>query len=98
MISAHCPIPPSGPDGVGDYSVHIEEQRYIGHGTMSPEGTADVQYLCRAAKVCVRVCAWVCACVNVCVHRVFITTHEKNDKIAVAEKLHIYLMFSSKYE
>ena len=34
-----------------DYNVHVEEQRCIGHDTMSPGGTGDVQYLCRAAKV-----------------------------------------------
>lgn len=42
---------PAGPDGVTDYKVEIKDPKYIGHGTMSPEGTGDVQYLCRAAEV-----------------------------------------------
>ena len=42
---------PVGPDGIADYKVQIKDPKYIGHGTMSPEGTGDVQYLCRAAKV-----------------------------------------------
>lgn len=33
-----------------------------------------------------------------CPHRIFITVREKNDKMTVTEKLHIYSMFSSKYE
>ena len=44
-------IHPAGPDGVTDYKVEIKDPKYIGHGTMSPEGTGDVQYLCRAAEV-----------------------------------------------
>lgn len=42
---------PVGPDGIADYKVQIKDPKYIGHETMSPEGTGDVQYLCRAAKV-----------------------------------------------
>ena len=34
-----------------DYRVQVKDPKYIGHGTMSPEGTGDVQYLCRAANV-----------------------------------------------
>ena len=49
--STYCLHMYLGPDGVTDYNVHVEEQRCIGHDTMSPEGTGDVQYLCRAAKV-----------------------------------------------
>eukprot|EP00118_Oscarella_pearsei_P026128 m.309452 g.309452 ORF g.309452 m.309452 type:complete len:147 (+) comp46538_c0_seq1:78-518(+) len=42
----------TGPDGIGDFHAKVEEQRYVGIGTMSPEGTSDVNYLCRPAPEC----------------------------------------------
>ena len=41
----------TGPDGVGDYNVHVEEQFFVGYGSMSPEASSDTQYLYRAAPV-----------------------------------------------
>ena len=41
----------TGPDGNGDFKVHVEEQRFIGHGNMSPEASGDTNYLYRAAPV-----------------------------------------------
>lgn len=41
----------TGPDGIGDHRVQVEEQRYIGHTTASPEATADLHYIVRAPKV-----------------------------------------------
>ena len=39
----------SGPDGIKDHCVTVEdEHRYVGEGTMSPEGTSDVSYLWKA--------------------------------------------------
>ena len=54
-----CPIPlmprkfltHTGPDGNGDFKVRVEEQRFIGHGSMSPEASGDTNYLYRAAPV-----------------------------------------------
>ena len=40
----------TGPDGICDHSVTVEpEHRYVGIGTMSQEGTSEVDYLWRAA-------------------------------------------------
>ncbi len=41
----------TGPDGIGDHKVKVEEQRYTGHTCASPEATGDVKYICRGAKV-----------------------------------------------
>ena len=41
----------AGPDGIGDFRVRVEEQQFIGHGSMSPEASSDTQYLYRAAQV-----------------------------------------------
>jgi hypothetical protein len=42
----------TGPDGVGDFRVKVEDQQHIGIGTMSPEGTSDVRYLSRSGPNC----------------------------------------------
>ncbi|KAK6298570.1 hypothetical protein J4Q44_G00316250 [Coregonus suidteri] len=40
----------TGPDGIGDYRARlIDFPRYIGDGPLSPEGTSDLNYLCRPA-------------------------------------------------
>ena len=39
----------TGPDGVGDFRVNVIDPRFVGIGTMSSEGTSDVNYLCRSA-------------------------------------------------
>ncbi|XP_020358162.1 uncharacterized protein C4orf45 [Oncorhynchus kisutch] len=40
----------TGPDGIGDYKARlIDFPRYIGVGPLSPEGTSDLNYLCRPA-------------------------------------------------
>ena len=41
----------SGPDAIRDHQVAVDdEHRYVGEGTMSPEGTSEVEYLWRAPK------------------------------------------------
>ena len=41
----------SGPDGIGDHRTTVVEQRYVGHGCMSPESSSDTEYLYRSAPV-----------------------------------------------
>lgn len=39
----------TGPDGIRDYKAKVDaEHRYVGEGTMSPEGTSEADYLWRA--------------------------------------------------
>lgn len=40
-----------GPDGITDHQVTVIDRKYVGIGTMSPEGTSDLNYLWRATKV-----------------------------------------------
>lgn len=41
----------SGPDGVGNLRVSVEERRFIGHGGSSPEASGDTQYIMRGVAV-----------------------------------------------
>lgn len=41
----------AGPDGIGNHRTSVTEQRYVGHGSKSPESSSDTQYLCRSAPV-----------------------------------------------
>ena len=41
----------TGPDGMRDQRVKVEDYHFIGHTTVSPEATADLNYLYRAAEV-----------------------------------------------
>ncbi len=34
-----------------DHRVRVEEQYYVGHGSMSPEASGNTNYICRAAPV-----------------------------------------------
>ncbi|XP_001631797.2 uncharacterized protein C4orf45 [Nematostella vectensis] len=43
----------TGPDGISDQQVSIIDPTYVGIGTMSPEGTSDLNYLWRPARRCV---------------------------------------------
>ena len=40
-----------GPDGVKDHQTRVKDPQWVGHGTASPESTANLNYLCRAPKV-----------------------------------------------
>ena len=40
-----------GPDGIRDHKTKILDPRVTGIGTISPEGTGDLDYMLRAAKV-----------------------------------------------
>ena len=40
-----------GPDYMRDHRVRVEEQYYVGHGSMSPEASGNTNYICRAAPV-----------------------------------------------
>ncbi|XP_003384451.1 PREDICTED: uncharacterized protein C4orf45 homolog [Amphimedon queenslandica] len=39
----------TGPDGIGDYKVNVQDHFYVGHGAMSSEATSNTTYLCRAS-------------------------------------------------
>jgi hypothetical protein len=41
-----------GPDGIGDHKTKILNAQATGIGTLSPEGTSDLDYILRAARVC----------------------------------------------
>lgn len=46
-----CDLICPGPDGIRDHRVAVdEEHRYVGEGSMSPEGTSELDYLWRAPK------------------------------------------------
>lgn len=40
-----------GPDAIGDHKTKILNARATGIGTLSPEGTSDLDYVLRAARV-----------------------------------------------
>ena len=40
----------TGPDGVGDHRVTVQDPQYIGHTVTSPEATADLKYIGRAPE------------------------------------------------
>ena len=40
-----------GPDAIGDHKTKILNARATGIGTLSPEGTSDLDYILRAARV-----------------------------------------------
>lgn len=42
----------TGPDGIRDHQASVlDPNTYVGIGTMSPEGTSDLNYLWRPSKV-----------------------------------------------
>lgn len=41
----------TGPDGVGDHRMTVEEQLHVGNTTVSPEATGDLRYIIRAPEV-----------------------------------------------
>lgn len=40
----------TGPDGLRDHRVKVEEQCFVGNTTKSPEASGDLRYLYRAAE------------------------------------------------
>ena len=66
----------TGPDGIGDHRVRVEDQFFIGHSAMSSEATNNLQYLCRAHPVSDKLVLDELCCVTKLVTRQCPTHHQ----------------------